>query len=127
MNSENDEILDYKPKTDKHSRLVKVLYGLSFVFFAYWYVSDLIHWPYTGEALLLGLAILLAIILIKFVSKNRRALFEYAYFFGKVVLIAAVFFNFMSLPYARYFIFTSFGFFLLGLILLNLRSNNNRL
>src|SRR5690554_1204484 len=72
MNSENDEILDYKPKTDKHSRLVKVLYGLSFVFFAYWYVSDLIHWPYTGEALLLGLAILLAIILIKFVSKNRR-------------------------------------------------------
>ncbi|NEN24807.1 hypothetical protein G3O08_14990 [Cryomorpha ignava] len=119
MSEETDEILDYKTKTDRYSRLVSVLYGFSFVFFAYWYFADFAHWPFTGLSLLIGLAILLGITLIRFISKDRRALFEYAYFFGKVVLIAAVFVNFQNLPYAWYFIFTSFGLFLLGLILLN--------
>ena len=119
MNEETDEILDYKPKMDRYSGLINVLYGLSFAFFAYWYFADFAHWPFTGVALLIGLVILLGITLIRFISKDRRALFEYAYFFGKLVLIAAVFVNFRNLPYSIYFIFTSFGFFVLGLILLN--------
>lgn len=125
MTQETDEILDYKPKTDRHRRIVNVLYGLSFVFFAYWYFADFAHWPFTGIALLIGLVILLGITLIRFISKDSRALFEYAYFFGKIVLIAAVFVNFMNLPYAFYFIFTSFGLFLLGLILLNTGSKTH--
>lgn len=125
MDSETDEILDYKPKTDKHIRLIKAMYLLSLVFFAYWYISDLRRWPYTGESLLAGLLILFAITLIRFVSKDRRAPFEFAYFFGKIVLIAAVFMSFMNLPYTKYYIFTSFGFFLLGLILLNFKSKKN--
>lgn len=119
MNEETDEILDYKPKKYRYTRLVNVLYGLSFVFFAYWYIADFAQWPFTGLALLIGLIILLGITLIRFVSKDRRALFEYAYFFGKLILIAAVFLNFRNLPYSLYFIFASFGFFALGLILLN--------
>ena len=119
MNEETDEILDYKPQKDRYNILVNVLYGISFVFFAYWYFADFAQWPFTGLALLIGLIILLGITLIRFVSKDRRALFEYAYFFGKLILIAAVFLNFRNLPYSLYFIFASFGFFALGLILLN--------
>lgn len=124
MSEEIDDILDYKPKTERHTRVVKFLYGFSFFLFGYWFFADFVRWPFTGWALLLGLILLLAITLIRFIYKDERAPFEYAYFLGKVVLIAAVYVNFMNLPYPFYFIFTSFGFFLLGLILLTTQRRN---
>jgi len=121
MSEEKEDILDYNPKSNRNVRLVNILYGISFLLFAYWYIAEIKHWPYIGIALFLGLFILLAIILIRFISKPTRAPFEYAYFLGKLTLIGAVYISFMNLPYAYQIIFTSFGFFLLGMILLSVQ------
>ncbi len=113
---QKEEILDLPEGRNSRGYIVW-LYTISAMFLAYWYIASWLHWPWQGEALLIGLVILVVVLLLRFLKRSRR-LYEYFYLVGKCVLIAGIFFHFMRLEGTWYFIIAAFAAFSGGLLAL---------
>ncbi len=116
----DEEIIDYQTPNSKPNKWFSATYGVSIAFLIYSFVADVAEWPGTNTALLIGLFLLLVITGINFFSRARRALFEWAYFIGKVTLIAAIYLKLAHYPEAYTLIYFTFGCFAFGLIALSL-------
>ena len=117
MNEDDDEILDYPRDSPPKFGLIKTLFAIAIITLAYWFVGDEMNWPLKSWALLTGLVILAAITIIRFISKPKPALFEIAYFIGKLILIAGIFVSFMGFQHRYYYIIAAALFFFLGMII----------
>lgn len=116
----DDEILDYNRSKRPTARVANIFIVLSFLFFLYWFSAGFMGWRYAGVALFCGLLILLLITVVRFFAKQRRRLYSWLYFSGKMLLFAAIFLGLMHFRYASYFIMGAFGCFLSGLAVLYL-------
>ena len=112
------EILDYKPKKRKGSRLISILFGVAIAFFLYWYFGEILRWPFRSFGLLFGLIVLGVIASIRFIKYRSQGLFQYFYFVGKLALFIAIYLNFNGFQAAYYFMIGAVIAFLTGVILL---------
>ena len=117
MNEENDEILDFREETPSRFGFIKILFALAILMLAYWFIADEMNWPLKTWGLLLGLVLLAAITIIRFFRKSQPALFEIAYFLGKLALIAGIFVSFMGFPHRYYYIIAAAVFFFVGVLI----------
>ncbi len=113
--SEEDEILDLR-KNPNPGLNVYLIYGAALILFIYWFISDYFFWPFGDPALLIGMILLLIAAVIRLRSAEEKRLTAYAYFAGRVILIAGVFLHIVGYPQAEYFLWTSFVFFGAGLL-----------
>lgn len=125
MNEENDEILDFREETPSRFGFIKILFALAILMLAYWFIADEMNWPLKTWGLLLGLVLLAAITIIRFISKPKPALFEIAYFIGKLILIAGIFVSFMGFPHRYYYIVAAAVFFFLGIVIPSVGAKNS--
>ncbi|MGB6036458.1 MAG: hypothetical protein WBG42_09320 [Cryomorphaceae bacterium] len=112
--SEEDEILDLKRKP-RQGLNVYLVYGAALLFFFYWFLSDYFFWPFGEPALLVGMILLLIAAVIRLRRSDEKRFTAYAYFIGRVILIAGVFLHIIGYPQAEYLLWTSFLFFGIGL------------
>lgn len=112
--SEEDEILDLKRKP-RPGLNVYLVYGAALLFFIYWFLSDYLFWPFGEPALLGGMILLLIAAVIRLRRSHEKRFTAYAYFIGRVILIAGVFLHIVGYPQAEYLLWTSFLFFGIGL------------
>ncbi len=113
--SEEDEILDLR-KNPNPGLNVYLIYGAALILFIYWFISDYLFWPFGEPALLIGMILLLIAAVIRLRSAEEKRLTAYAYFAGRVILIAGVLLHIVGYPQAEYFLWTSFVFFGAGLL-----------
>jgi|GEM_PF-2350417 len=112
--SEEDEILDLKRKP-RQGLNVYLIYAAALLFFIYWFLSDYLFWPFGEPALLCGMILLLIAAVIRLRRSDEKRFTAYAYFIGRVILIAGVFLHIVGYPQAEYLLWTSFLFFGIGL------------
>lgn len=117
MNEDNDEILDYREETPPRAGLIKTLFATAILTLGYWFVADSMNWPHKSWGLFLGLILLAVITIIRFIYKRQPALFEIAYFIGKLILIAGIFVSFMGFPHRYYYIIAAAVFFFVGVVI----------
>lgn len=125
MNEDNDEILDYRREAPPRVGLIRTLFAIAILLLAYWFLADDMKWPYKSWGLFIGLVLLAAITVIRFIYKPQPALFEIAYFIGKLVLIAGIFVSFMGFPYPYYYIVGAAVFFFLGIVIPSILSKKS--
>ena len=113
--SEEDEILDLKKKPNQGLN-VYLVYGIALILFIYWFVSAYLFWPFGQPALLLGMILLLIAAVLRLRKAEEKWFTAYAYFAGRVILIAGVFLHIVGYPQAQYLLWTSFVFFGAGLV-----------
>lgn len=112
--SEEDEILDLKKKPNQGLNIYLV-YGAALILFIYWFISGYLFWPFGQPALLLGMILLLIAAVLRLGRAEERRFTAYAYFGGRIILIAGVYLHIVGYPWAQYFLWTSFAFFGAGL------------
>ncbi len=112
--STEEEILDYRKKPNKGLKLTP-FYGVAFVLFVYWYGAGFMHWPFTWEALLLGMILLFVAAFIRFRRVEEKSITDYAYLVGRLSLIIGVFLHLSNWSYSQYFMWGAFAFFAIGL------------
>lgn len=115
-----EEILDYETPKTPRSKWINTTYGVSIAFLVYSFIADIARWPGKDISLLIGLFLLLIITVVNFFRRKGRALFEWAYFIGKVTLIAAIYLKLARYPQAYTLIYITFGCFAFGLLALSL-------
>lgn len=117
MNEDNDEILDYREEAQPRVKLIKTLFAIAILLLAYWFIADEMNWPLKTWGLFIGLVLLAAITIIRFISKPQPALFEIAYFLGKLALLAGIFVSFMGFPHRYFYIIAAAIFFFVGVVI----------
>lgn len=118
MNTEN-EILDLE-QSEERSRATAICFGIAIALFVYWFIADLMHWSYGGYALIFGLLILLVVMVLRFLKYRQTGLYQYFYFGGKVSLLVGIYTYIMHFPISQWFVWSAFGFFGVGLLVLTL-------
>jgi hypothetical protein len=122
---EEDEILDLKKKPSRGLNLYWV-YGGALILFLYWFASDYLLWPLGQQALFVGMLLLLIAAAIRLKRSKENKVTAYAYFGGRVVLIAGVFLHIRGYPQSVYLLWLSFFFFGIGLLGLYIGSKTIR-
>jgi hypothetical protein len=118
--SEEEEILDYKAKPVKKLN-VYWIYGIALALFVYWFVAGLLFWPFVQPALFLGMVLLVIAAIVRLNRSEENKPTAYAYFVGRIMLIAGVYLHVIGYPQSQYFMWVSFVFFAAGIASLYLR------
>ncbi|MCA1763295.1 MAG: hypothetical protein ABR574_04605 [Cryomorphaceae bacterium] len=120
-----EEILDFKSKKTGKQKVESALYIAAIALFIYWFIGNLMHWPFAVLSLLLGLFILAVVSLLKFVRNRKAGFYQLFYFFGKLALLIAIFLNFSHYPYAEIAMWFAFGSFSIGILLLTFQKRTD--
>ncbi len=118
LNTEN-EILDIE-QAEERSRAAAICFGVAIALFVYWFVADLMHWPHGGYALIFGMFILLVVMVLRFLKYRQTGIYQYFYFGGKVSWLVGIYAYIMHFPISTWFVWSAFGFFGVGLLVLSL-------
>lgn len=114
----NDDILDL-PKKQPRGKWVSRLFYAAVLCFVYWFAADLLHWPFSAHALIVGLACFAGVSIGRFLKNRQAGYYQYFYLLGRIALLVGIAIYLNAWPHATPFFWIAFGCFAAGLFLLS--------
>jgi hypothetical protein len=102
MRDSSQDILDLQEKKPDPDRKLFILRGGAYLMVLAGFVFKIMHWPFALILMLGGLGLWLLYATLSLIHEERSALYNWAYFIGKVALIIFLALRFLNLHIASF-------------------------
>lgn len=102
MRKPSEDILDLQEKNPEPNRGLHFIRGVAYLLILTGFIFRSMHWPFSLILTLCGLGLWLTYATLTLIYEERSALYNWAYFIGKVALISFLALRFLGLHWASF-------------------------